>query len=417
MAEANTPRPLFRRYAEAKVATALEDTRVVLVVGPRQAGKTTLVRRFVTKDRPYLTLDDDATAEQARTDPVAFVRGLGAAVIDEIQRVPQLLLAIKQSVDTDPRPGRFLLTGSANVMALPKVGDSLAGRIATVTLLPLAQAEIEQAPGRLIERLFAGERPVLEGPPVYGDALVERVITGGYPEALKRSTAVRRIAWHEDYLLTVLDRDVRDIADLEQLARLPLLTRMVAEQTGQIVNHRAISVALGLSIQTVQKYVSVLERLFLLRTLTPWYTNRLSRLIKSPKLHLLDSGLLATLRETDMDAVKADRTRLGPLLESFVVSEVLKLLTWSDRSATVMHFRTREQDEVDLVLEDRRGRIVAIEVKAGATLRLKDLNGLRKIQEAAGDKFVRGLILHDHDRVTPFDEKLQGAPVSLLWQM
>jgi predicted AAA+ superfamily ATPase len=127
--------------------------------------------------------------------------------------------------------------------------------------------------------------------------------------------------------------------------------------------------------------------------------------------------LLATLRETDMDAVKADRTRLGPLLESFVVSEVLKLLTWSDRSATVMHFRTREQDEVDLVLEDRRGRIVAIEVKAGATLRLKDLNGLRKIQEAAGDKFVRGLILHDHDRVTPFDEKLQGAPVSLLWQM
>lgn len=410
-------RPLFRRYAEANVATALEDTRVVLVVGPRQAGKTTLVQRFVAPDRPYVTLDDAATLERARTDPVAFLRALDGAVIDEIQRAPQLLLAIKQSVDADTRPGRFLLTGSANVMALPKVGDSLAGRIEVVSLLPLAQAEIEQSPGRLIDRLFAGEGPVLEMPPVYGDALIDRVIKGGYPEAFRRTTTGRRIAWHEDYLAMVLDRDVRDIADLEQLEKLPRLTQMVAEQTGQLVNHRAISVALGLSIVTVQKYIGVLERLFLLRSLAPWYTNRLSRLIKSPKLHLLDSGLLATLRETDQATIKADRTRFGPLLESFVVGEVQKLLTWSERKATPMHFRTREQDEVDLVLEDKRGRIVGIEVKSAATLRSKDFSGLQKLQAASGDKFVQGLILHDHDRVTPFDEKIRAAPVSLLWQM
>lgn len=417
MNEAVHATPLFRRYAEAKVATALQDTRVVLVVGPRQAGKTTLVRRFVTRDRPYLTLDDEATLERARTDPVEFIRSLNAAVIDEIQRAPELMLAIKQSVDNDERPGRFLLTGSANVTALPTVGDLLAGRIEIVTLLPLAQAEIAGSPGRLIDRLFFGEGPILEATPVVGDVLVEIVLKGGYPEALRRGSGTRRVAWHEDYLSLVLDRDVRDIANLDQLDKLPRLMRMLAEQVGQLVNHHAIATALGLSIPTVQKYVLVLERLFLVRSLSPWFTNRLSRLIKSPKLHMLDSGLLATLREADADVIRADRTRFGPLLESFVFSEVLKLLTWSERGATLSHFRTREQDEVDLVLEDRRGRIVGIEVKAAATLRPKDFSGLRKLQEAAGDKFVQGLVLHDHDRVTPISEKIRAAPISILWQM
>lgn len=417
MSDAVHATPLFRRYAEAKVERALQDTRVVLVVGPRQAGKTTLVRRFVTRDRPYLTLDDEATLERARTDPVDFIRGLNAAVIDEIQRAPELMLAIKQSVDNDERPGRFLLTGSANVMALPTVGDSLAGRIEIVTLLPLAQAEIAGSPGRLIDRLFSGEGPILEAPPVIGDVLVEVVLKGGYPEALRRGSGTRRVAWHEDYLSLILDRDVRDIANLDQLDKLPRLMRMLAEQVGQLVNYHAMATALGLSIPTVQKYVLVLERLFLVRSLSPWFTNRLSRLIKSPKLHMLDSGLLATLREADADVIRADRTRFGPLLESFVFSEVLKLLTWSERAATLSHFRTREQDEVDLVLEDRRGRIVGIEVKAAATLRPKDFSGLKKLQEAAGDKFVQGLVLHDHDRVTPISEKIRAAPISILWQM
>jgi predicted AAA+ superfamily ATPase len=408
---------IFRRYIQKNVTEALEDTRVVLIVGPRQAGKTTLVRQFVSDDRPYLTLDDPATFNRAKADPVEFVRSLNKAVIDEIQRAPELMMVIKESVDRDTRPGRFLLTGSANVMALPAVGDSLAGRIEIVTLLPLSQAEITGAPGRMIDRLFAGEGPALQGSAVYGDVLLQAVLKGGYPEALRRSSASRRSIWLQDYLALVLDRDVRDIANIEQLDKLPMLMRMLSEQAGQLVNLRAHSVALGISAPTVQRYVTILERMFLLRQIRPWFSNRLSRLIKSPKLHLLDSGLLATLRDANMVNIAADRSRLGPLLESFVISETLKSLSWSETRADVSHFRTKEQDEVDLVLEDTRGRIVGIEVKSAATLRPRDFSGLQKLQEAAGEKFVQGVILHDHDRVTPHSEKIRAAPISLLWQM
>lgn len=409
--------PIFRRYIEKNVAEALEDTRVVLVVGPRQAGKTTLMRHFVSDDRPYLTLDDPATFSRAKTDPVEFVRSLNKAVIDEIQRAPELMMVIKESVDRDSRPGRFLLTGSANVMALPTVGDSLAGRIEIITLLPLSQAEITGSPGRLIDRLYAGEGPALQGLPIFGDPLLQAVLKGGYPEALRRASASRRAVWLQDYLALVLDRDVRDIANIDQLDKLPMLMRMLGEQAGQLVNIRAHSVALGISAPTVQRYVTTLERMFLLRQIRPWFSNRLSRLIKSPKLHMVDSGLLATLRDATTANLATDRSRLGPLLESFVVSEVLKSLSWNETRAAISHFRTKEQEEVDLVLEDTRGRIVGIEVKAAATLRPKDFSGLQKLQEAAGDKFVQGVLLHDHDRVTPYSEKIRAAPVSLLWQM
>lgn len=417
MTQPAEPAPLFRRYAAQNIADALEDTRVVLVVGPRQAGKTTLIRQFVSDDRPYLTLDDPATFNRAKTDPVEFIRSLNKAVIDEIQRAPELMMVIKESVDRDTSPGRFLLTGSANVMALPKVGDSLAGRLEIITLLPLSQAEIAGSPGQMIDRLFAGEGPALQGSALFGNPLLEVVLKGGYPEALRRRSAARRSAWHEDYLALVLDRDVRDIANVEQLDKLPILMRMLSEQAGQLVNMNALSVALGISVPTVQRYVTILERMFLLRQIRPWFSNRLSRLIKSPKLHMLDSGLLATLRDANTANIAADRSRLGPLLESFVVSEVLKSLTWSQTRADVSHFRTKEQDEVDIVLEDWRGRIVGIEVKAAATLRPKDFSGLQKLQAAAGDKFVQGVVLHDHDRVTPFSEKIRAAPISLLWQM
>lgn len=409
--------PIFRRYIEKNVAEALEDTRVVLVVGPRQAGKTTLMRQFVSDDRPYLTLDDPATFSRAKTDPVEFVRSLNKAVIDEIQRAPELMMVIKESVDRDTRPGRFLLTGSANVMALPTVGDSLAGRIEIITLLPLSQAEITGSPGRLIDRLFAGEGPALQGSPIFGDPLLQAVLRGGYPEALRRASASRRAVWLQDYLALVLDRDVRDIANIDQLEKLPMLMRMLGEQAGQLVNIRALSVALGISAPTVQRYVTTLERMFLLRQIRPWFSNRLSRLIKSPKLHMVDSGLLATLRDATTANLATDRSRLGPLLESFVVSEVLKSLSWNETRAQISHFRTKEQEEVDLVLEDARGRIIGIEVKAAATLRPNDFSGLRKLQEAAGEKFVQGVLLHDHDRVTPHSEKIRAAPVSLLWQM
>ena len=417
MVSSTSPHQLIDRKARPLVETALSDTRVVLVVGPRQAGKTTLARQVAGPDRPYVTLDDAGALSAARADPVGFIRGLDRAVIDEVQRVPELMLAIKESVDRNVEPGRFLLTGSANLSTMPMVADSLAGRMATISLLPFAQSEIRSTPGRLLDRMFAGEEPVAAENSPLGEELVALVLRGGYPEALRRTAAARRTAWLEDYVAQILDRDVRDIANIDQLDRLPRLLQILAEHAGQLVNNTSFGAALGLSSVTTQKYVAILDRLFLIRTLAPWSSNRLSRLIKTPKLHFLDSGLLAALREDEEQALRQDRSRLGAVLESFVVSELLKLASWSERRVSLSHYRTKDQDEVDVVIEDRRGRIVGIEVKASATVRPQDFRGLRQLQEAVGDRFVRGLVLHDHDRVTPFGEKLQAAPLSVLWTM
>ena len=412
-----TPHKIIDRKVRPLVESALADTRVVLIVGPRQAGKTTLARQFAGSDRPYITLDDAGALSAARADPVGFVRGIEKAVIDEVQRAPELMLAIKESVDRDDQPGRFLLTGSANIDTVPAIADSLAGRMATISLLPFAQSEIHSTPGRLLDRLFSGEEPSAEEGTVFGDELLKLVLRGGYPEVLRRSSHARRSAWLEDYVTQILDRDVRDIANIDQLDRLPRLLNVLAEHAGQLVNHSSFGAALGLSSVTAQKYVAILERLFLVRTLKPWSSNRLSRLIKTPKLHFLDSGLLATLREDEEEALGQDRMRFGAVLESFVLSELLKLASWSERRVSFSHYRTKDQDEVDVVIEDRRGRVIGIEVKASATVRPHDFRGLRQLQEAVGNRFVRGLVLHDHDRVTPFGEKMQAAPLSILWSM
>lgn len=265
--------PKAKSYIERKarpiVETALADTRVVLILGPRQAGKTTLARQFADGNRPYMTLDDAGTLNAAKSDPTGFIRGIDRAVIDEVQRAPDLMLAIKESVDRDEKPGRFLLTGSAKLATVPGIADSLAGRMAVVSLLPFAQSEILSTPGRLLDGLFAGDEPTPSEGAVFGDDLMNVVLKGGYPEVLRRSTPARRTAWLEDYVSLILDRDVRDIANIDQLDRLPRLLDVLAEHSGQLVNHSSFGSALGLSSVTAQKYVAILERLFLVRTIAP----------------------------------------------------------------------------------------------------------------------------------------------------
>jgi uncharacterized protein len=412
-----TGQAYIQRRAAQKVDVALQDTRVVLVAGPRQSGKSTLVKQFSGPQRRYVSLDDIQVLTAAKSDPVGFIRNLGRATIDEIQRAPELMLAIKDSVDRDPTPGRFLITGSTNLLAMPTIGDSLAGRIERVMLYPLAQAEINQSSGTLIDKLFAGEKPTWQGEAVTGNDLLQSVLKGGYPEAAMRQNEARRRAWFSDYLAFVLDRDVRDIADVDQLGKLPALMQMLGEHASQLTNFSALGTALNLSTPTIARYVSILERLYLVQATPPWFTNRLSRLIKTPKIHFLDSGLLAHVRDDSQGSFDLDRHRLGALMETFAASEIMKQLTWSKTRASFSHFRTREGDEVDIVIEDQRGRIVGIEIKASATLRPKDFSGLKKLEQATGDKFVYGLVLHDYDRITPISEKIQGAPLSLLWQM
>jgi predicted AAA+ superfamily ATPase len=362
----------------------------------------------------YYTLDNATTLEAARQDPVGFVRGMDRAIIDEIQRAPELLLAIKESVDTDQRPGRFLLTGSANLMTLPRVADSLAGRMEIVRLLPLAQGEIRTASGSFLRDAFRNE--VKAGDSIIGDDLMTAVLAGGYPEALGRKTPSRRQDWYIDYIQAIVQRDVRDVAQIEQIAQMPRLLRILAEHSGQLVNYSGIGAAIGMNHITTQKYVSVFENLFLVQTLQPWFSNKLKRLTKTPKIHFLDSGLLASLRDLSFDRLKAERGQFGPLLETFVFAEILKLASAAEERFEFSHFRDKQQNEVDIVIEDRRGRVVGIKVKAAATVSSSDFSGLRMLAEASGDRFVSGFVIYDHQTTIPFGDRLYATPFSALWR-
>lgn len=405
---------LYPRRIEPRIAEAMLDTPVVLLAGPRQAGKTTLVRQMAEKGMRYLTLDDELTLLSAREDPVGMIRSLDRAVIDEIQRAPQLLLAIKKSVDEDRRPGRFLLTGSANLMALPTVADSLAGRMETLSLLPLSQSEIEGQSANWLDNVFSGRLPK-PGTPVHGSDLVDRVLRGGYPEAIARSTTKRRLAWSRQYIDAIIQRDVRDVAGIEKLDQLPRFLRALAQTAGQMCNYTRLGGQVGLDGKTASRYIGVFEQMYLLRRMDVWARNRLNRVVKTPKLQFIDSGLLATLLDLSADEVQQDRTRFGNVLETFVFGELLKHTTTADGDYRLMYYRDADKFEVDVVIENAAGQLVGVEVKATATVKESDLRGLRKLSSLAGDQFKMGVLLYDGDETMPLGDGIWAAPLSSLW--
>lgn len=392
----------------------MQDTPVVLLAGPRQAGKTTLVRQISGNGASYLTLDDELTLMSAREDPVGMIRSLDRAVIDEIQRAPSLLLAIKKSVDEDRRPGRFLLTGSANLMALPTVADSLAGRMETLLLLPLSQSEIEGQSVNWLDSVFAGQVPQ-QGTQALGSDLVDRVLRGGYPEAISRSTPRRRIAWARQYLDALIQRDVRDVSGIEKLDQLPRFLRALAQTAGQMCNYTRLGGQVGLDSKTAAKYVGVFEQMYLLRRVDVWAQNRLNRVVKSAKLQFIDSGLLAALLELTAEEAQQDRTRFGSVLESFVYGELLKATTTAEGGYSLMYYRDVDKVEVDVVIENAAGHLVGVEVKASATVKERDLRGLRKLSALAGDQFKMGILLYDGNETLPLGDNIWAAPIATLW--
>lgn len=406
---------LYPRRIEPRIAEALQDTPVVLLAGPRQAGKTTLVRQIAEQEGlRYLTLDDALTLLSAREDPVGMIRGLDRAVIDEIQRAPQLLLAIKKSVDEDRRPGRFLLTGSANLMTLPTVADSLAGRMETLSLLPLSQSEIESRSANWVDKAFAG-RILDPGRPALGDDLIERVLRGGYPEAIARASARRRMTWARQYIDAIIQRDVGDVAGIEKLDHLPRFLRALAQTAGQMCNYTQLGGQVGLDGKTASRYVGVFEQMYLLERIDVWARNRLNRVVKTPKLQFVDSGLLATLLDLTAEEVRQDRTRFGKVLETFVFGELLKHTTTADGDYRLLYYRDADKVEVDIVIENAAGNLLCVEVKAAATVKESDLRGLKKLAGIAGDRFRMGVLLYDGSETMPLGERIWAAPLSTLW--
>jgi len=396
---------------------ALDDSPVVLIHGPRQCGKTTLARAVGdARGYEYVTFDDDVARAAAEADPAGFVLDLPErTILDEVQRVPALFTAIKASVDRRRSAGRFLLTGSANVLLVPTLADSLAGRMEVLRLHPLAQGELARQAPDFLDRLFAGTFKIRRTERL-GPELAARIVAGGYPAALQRTTERRRSTWYRDYVDALVQRDVRDLARIASLDALPRLLALVAGQTARLLNVTDLAAPFQLSRPTIRDYVTLLERVFLVDELAPWHNNRLSRLIKTPKVHIGDTGLAAALLGIDAASLATDRTLLGQLLETFVFQELRRQATGRDEPTNFCHFRDKDGVEVDIVIERGSSAVAGVEVKASATVTYADFRGLRKLKEASGKKFAGGVVLYDGETSAGFGEGLHAVPVRTLWE-
>jgi predicted AAA+ superfamily ATPase len=408
---------MYKRNIESELQAAIADTPVVLLNGARQTGKSTLARDFAkARSIPYITLDDATQLAAASSDARGFLAGLGdRAIIDEVQKAPGLFPAIKMSVDRDRRPGRFLLTGSANVLLLPQISESLAGRMEFLTLLPLSQGELHGQRERFLEGVFAESLPVLQ--PDDAIDLNGAVLAGAYPEVIKRPAGKRRDAWFAAYITALLQRDVRDLANIEGLTDMPRLLSLLAARVGSLLNMTELSRSSGIPNSTLKRYLSLLHATFLFQPLSAWSSNLGKRLIKSPKIHLIDSGLTAHLAGVTHQSLDRDPVFFGHLFENFVVNELRKQTGWLGSRVSMHHYRTTTGREVDILLEDAAGRLVGLEVKASATVVRKDFSGFDALSEDTGRQFVRGIVLYTGEQSVAFGENYMALPISAMWRM
>lgn len=407
---------LLDRAVADTVVDAMGSARAVALLGARQAGKSTLVRMLADGRLPadYITLDDEPVRELATGDPAGFVAGLGRrVVIDEVQRAPSLLLAIKARLDRDDSPGQLLLTGSANLRRIPTVSDALPGRIDYLTLWPFTQGELRGQPEDFLGSLFRGDVPNVSEARVGRQEYADLLMSGGFPEAQRRTGANRR-RFFDSYVASIVERDVVETSHVHEPASAGTLLQLVAARSGSLARFDALGRDAGVSGKTAKAYIDVLERLFLVRVRRPWHVNLGKRQVKAVKLYIADPGLLAGLIGADARRVREDDGLAGSLFETFVATEVERQASWFPETLGFWHYREGDR-EVDVIVERPSGEVVGIEVKAGATVRARDFRGLAHIRERLGSRFVAGVVLYAGDRTLPFGEKLWALPLSALW--
>ncbi|MHB8507974.1 MAG: ATP-binding protein [Candidatus Dormibacteria bacterium] len=409
--------PLLERHIQGRVEEALADTRVVLIAGPRQAGKSTLATLLLSdRESDHFSLDNLAYREAARNDPLGFVdRSTGTLFIDEVQRVPELAFAIKEVVDRDPRPGSYLLTGSTDIFTIPQFADALVGRLEVVTLYPFSQGEIDGRREGFIDRAFAGRVDLAAVSSLTRRDYIGRAVRGGYPEVVGRPPGRRRNAWFSSYVATVVQRDITSLAHLDRLADVPTLLRLAAARTASPLNIQALARDAGVAGNTARKWLALLQGLFVITLVPAWSNNRTSRAALAPKLFMVDSGLAAHLAGVGDASFGAPTMDPGWLLETFVAMELVRQATWSSTACSVMHFRTRDGLEVDCVLETPDRRVLGIEVKSSATVTRTDFRGLAALRTAARDNFAGGMVLYTGSRALSFGDGFSALPISSLW--
>lgn len=405
------------------IANSLERTAkkspALLLDGARQTGKSTLIKQLGTNlfAAEYVSLDDLEIQLGAHGSPSDFIRDLPEhVVIDEIQRAPELFLSIKQSIDENRVPGRFLMSGSANVLMLPKLSESLVGRMIIKTLWPLSQGEIRKRQEDFISAAFASKLTSCESS-VTWKQLVEMVCRGGYPEVVLANDLRYESDWFESYVKTLIQRDVRELMNIDSINSFPQLLTVLSQRSSMPVNVTDVGRICGIPRTSLLRYISLLESLFVIRFIPAWFVNREKRLIKSPKLLFVDSGLLSYLSKRGRSLLIDDRSAAGQIIENFVGTELLKQIGWSDSIVSLHHFRTQDGHEVDYVLEDDRGRLVGVEVKCSTSVSTSDMSGLKALQAVAAKKFVRGIILYSGNKTIRLSPEITAMPIAALWEL
>jgi uncharacterized protein len=411
---------LIPRHAQTAVTAALSDTRVVVINGARQTGKSTLAR-LVMPDFPgseLRFLDEAPVRAAALADPALFVRHSGLLVIDEVQRAPDLFLAIKHEADTDPRPGRFLLTGSARLTGLRDIPDLLPGRSETIELYPLSQGEIDRCPDGFVAAVLQhGVALRVPASDLRRDDYLERALRGGYPEAVRRTDTGRRARFFESYISDLVNRDVRQLTDIERPADMRRLVNLVAASTGSLAVPASMASRLQVPASTVKRYLDLLDLLFVTRRIPAWSSNLATRAVATPKLLLTDSGLAAHLTGMSLRRARQPTAPVGPLIETFVLGELARQLALADQGVRLYHYRDRDHYEVDAVLEAPSGEVIACEVKAAETVRSDDFRGIQRLARRLGDQLTAGIVLYAGGQALPFGERLRAWPISALWTL
>jgi predicted AAA+ superfamily ATPase len=408
---------LVSRHARPHLLEALAESRAVALLGARQVGKSTLARDLAANEFParYISLDDDVAATAARGDPRGFIAEVeGPVVIDEIQRAPGLLLAIKERLDRNHARGQFLLTGSANILTLPTIADALPGRVEYVNLWPFSQGELHGVHEQFIDALLCGTFPQVSDAPVGRRVIAKLLVTGGYPELQERSPRGRS-RFFASYLASILDRDVPNIANVRSVDAVGQLLHVIGARSAALASFHGMSTELGIDANTVRSYAKILEDLFLVRRLKPWYTNLGARQVKTAKLHVVDSGLLAFLIGANEQRIASDGAVAGMAFESFVAMEILRQSDWAEEPVSLYHYRDKEQREVDVIVERYGGEVAGVEVKASATVGDRDFAGLRYLRDKLGARFKGGAVLYAGSDTLPFGDRLAAVPLSGLW--
>ncbi len=397
---------------------ALADTRVVLVNGARQAGKSTLTRLAASRQpgAAIRLLDDPATLQAAKDDPTGFVDHRGLMVIDEIQLVPELLRPIKVAVDLDPTPGRFLLTGSSRILALRTLPDALPGRMEVIELWPFSQGEISGEPDRFVDAAFRHGPRIEHSSVMRRRDYLDRIIVGGFPEAVRRVPR-RRTAFFNSYLSTLIERDVLELASIERRGDLLKLLALLAGRVGGLLVPATLASQSGIPRTTLVRYLELLSSVFLIKSIPAWSSGQTQRAVGTPKLAFVDTAVACHLIGQDAARLGEPGGSAGSMMENFVAMELARQLTWSEERGGLYHYRTKDKLEVDAVIETPDGRVIGVEVKSGATVRTDDLAGLRNLARLLGDQFVAGYVLYTGQQTLPFGEKIRAVPMDALWRL